>query len=199
MSTSFSTLIISVIGVSLVHSVMPQHWLPFVLVGRRQHWQRQKLMAWLGLGAMAHMLSTITIGMVMGFVGHTLDARFERLHGLVPGLILIAFGAGYFLSHFHKHIEISDRVAGSTLVIMLALSPCVAVAPFFLIVGPMGLKTLIVMAAFMAVASVAAMVLLGWLASRGISRVRIEWLEHNESRVMGTLLVVLGISFLVLH
>ena len=193
------TLTLSVIGVSLVHSVMPQHWLPFVLVGRRKNWNHRRMLFWLFLGAGAHMLSTIAIGLVMGYLGHQIDEKWEHLHGLIPGIVLIAFGAGYFFSHFHKHFEVSERMQGGALVAMLGLSPCLAVAPFFLIVGPQGLKTLIVMAAFMAVASVSAMVMMGWLASRGLNRVKLNWLEHNESRVMGTLLVVLGISFILIH
>lgn len=192
-------LTLSVIGVSLVHSILPHHWLPFVLVGRRNRWTKGHTIFWLGLGALAHMASTIAIGLVMGYLGHQIDERWEHLHGLIPGLILIAFGAGYFLSHFHKHIEISDRMAGGTLVLMLALSPCLAVAPFFLIVGPLGLQTLIVMAALMAVASVSAMIIMGWLAASGLNKVKLEWLEHNESRVMGSLLVLLGLSFIFIH
>jgi len=193
------TLTLSVIGVSLVHSIMPHHWLPFVLVGRRKRWHLQGLLGWLALGALAHMTSTIAIGLVMGYLGHAIDERWEHLHGLIPGLVLIAFGAGYFLTHFHKHIEVSERVAGGTLVAMLGLSPCLAVAPFFLIVGPQGLKTLIAMAAFMALASVSAMVFMGWLAATGLSKLKLDWLEHNESRVMGTLLVILGFSFILIH
>jgi hypothetical protein len=178
---------------------MPQHWLPFVLVGRKQGWKNSRVLGWLALGAMAHMISTIAIGLLVGYIGHSLNEQLEKLHGLIPGLILIAFGAGYFLSHFHKHIEITNRMAGSTLVLMLALSPCIAVAPFFLIVGPMGLQTLVLMAALMALVSVTSMVIVGWLAAASMKKLRFNWLEHNESKVMGSLLVLLGITFLFFH
>jgi hypothetical protein len=46
------------------------------------------------------MLSTIAVGVLVGYLGHKIDQRFETFHGIVPGLILIAFGGGYFLSSF---------------------------------------------------------------------------------------------------
>src|SRR5258707_171472 len=85
---------------------------PIVVVGRRQGWKTRKPLTLLSLGAFVHTLSTISVGLLVGFLGHQIDQRFETFHGVIPGIILIGFGGGFFLSSFtHFHHEVSERVA----------------------------------------------------------------------------------------
>jgi hypothetical protein len=169
-----------------------------VVVGRKQNWSSEKTLSILSLGAFVHMLSTIAVGIAVGYMGRKLDQRFETFHGIIPGLILIAFG-GYFLSNYsHSHREVSERAAASSLVIMLGLSPCVVVAPFFLILGPMGMAALIKLSIAISLLNVAGMTLFGWLAMKGLNALKLQWLEHNEGRVVGAVLVLLGVSFIIL-
>jgi nickel/cobalt transporter (NicO) family protein len=199
MSAPLSTVAAGVVSVSLIHSLIPHHWLPFVVVGKKQGWSPRKVLSLLSLGAFVHMLSTIAVGILVGYLGHQIDQRFETFHGIVPGLILIAFGGGYFLSSFaHNHREVSEKVAASSLIIMLGISPCVVVAPFFLILGPMGLAAVIKVCIAMSVLSVLGMTFCGWLALKGLRTFKLDWLEENETRVMGVLLMVLGLSFIFL-
>lgn len=198
MSVSFSTLLTGVIGVSLVHSLVPHHWLPFVLVGRKQGWKTRKTLTLLGTGALVHTLSTIAVGLLVGYLGHEIDRRFAVWHGMVPGLILLAFGSGFFLSSNHSfHPETSEKVAASSLILMLGLSPCVAVAPFFLMIGSLGFGVVLKISLIMSLLSVAGMTLLGWFACESMNSFKLEWLERNESRVMGSLLMLLGVSFII--
>src|SRR5207237_1319399 len=115
------------------------------------------------------------VGLIVGYLGHQIDAKFEALHGVIPGFILIAFGSGFFLSSFgHFHHEVPEKVAASTLIIMLGLSPCVVVAPFFLILGPMGLGAIIKVCIAMSVLSVLGMTLFGWLALKGLKTIKLD-------------------------
>ncbi len=198
-TTTFSTFLFGVIGVSVVHALMPQHWLPFVLVGRKSRWSDKKVAGYLLAGALAHMASTVGVGLVTGYLGYALQERWENLHGILPGLVLIAFGAGYFMAHFHKHIEVSEILAGRTLVVTMALSPCVAVSPFFLIMGPMGLGATLVAAVIMALVNIALILVLGLVAQKGFKLVQLDWLEHNESKVVGSLMMTLGLLFILIH
>src|SRR6185436_10347107 len=100
MAVPFSTLATAVVGISLIHALVPHHWLPFVIVGRKQGWNPKKILTVLGMGAFAHTLSTIVVGLLVGFLGHQIDKRLEAFHGIVPGLILFAFGGGFFISSF---------------------------------------------------------------------------------------------------
>lgn len=199
MSVPLSTLATAVVGISLLHSLVPHHWLPFVLVGRKQGWNTKKTISLLTIGALVHMCSTVAVGVLVGFLGHELDGKFEAYHGIIPGLVLLAFGLGYLASSFgHHHHEPSEGVAASSLIVMLGLSPCLVVAPFFVLIGPMGLAAVLKISLVMSVLSVIGMTSLGWLATKGLNLIKLEWLERNESRVMGSLLMLLGISFIIL-
>jgi nickel/cobalt transporter (NicO) family protein len=201
MSAQFSSLAFGILSVSLLHSLVPHHWLPFVVIGRKQKWPARKTLSVLSLGATVHMISTIAVGLIVGFLGHQIDQRFEALHGIIPGLILMAFGSGFLLSSFghrHHHDELSDKVAASTLITMLGLSPCVVVAPFFLVLGPLGIATVLKISVAMAVLNIAGMTFFGWLAHKGLNAFKLDWLEEHESRVVGVVLMLLGISFIIL-
>lgn len=199
MSASFSTLITGIISVSLLHALVPHHWLPFVIVGRQRGWNSRKTMSVLLLGALAHTLSTVAVGLAVSYLGHQLDQKLHSIHGIFPGMILFAFGSGFFISgHRHNRHALSDRIAASSLVFMLALSPCLVVAPFFLILGPMGLAAVLKVSAVMSFLSIAGMAVLGWLALKGLDTYRLNWLERNEPQIMGSLLMLLGVTFILI-
>ena len=80
MSVPFSTVATGVISVSLLHSLVPHHWLPFVVIGRKHRWTVQKSLGLLSLGALVHTLSTITVGLFVGYMGEQLDQRFASCH-----------------------------------------------------------------------------------------------------------------------
>ena len=194
MALPFSTLATGVVSISLIHSLVPHHWFPFVVMGRKHGWKARKTLSVLALGALAHMVSTIAVGIAVGYLGQELDKRFEIFHGVVPGLILVGFGGGLFLSNFtHRHM-VTEKMAAPTLIMMLALSPCVLVAPFFILLGPMGFWAVVEVCTVMSLLSIFGMVSCGWLAMHGLKAVKLNWLEEHESLVMGIVLMALGIS-----
>jgi hypothetical protein len=198
MSVAFSTAFLGALAVSVVHAIVPHHWLPFVLVGRRQKWPQKKVLGLLALGASVHMISTMAVGLLVGYLGHMIDQRFENLHGVIPGLILVAFGGGFILSSFtHHHHHVSSRMAAFALVASLAVSPCVAVAPFFLVLNPMGPVAILKLCAGLSVVSVLIMTAMGWLAVKGFDAVKLHWIEENEARVVGVLLALLGLTIII--
>jgi len=198
MSLSTLTLITSVVGVFWVHSILPHHWLPFVIVGREQRWPMKKTLTVLSIAAVFHSLSTLAVAFLVSYVGNSLDAHLETLHGVVPGLILLAFGAGYIVSDWHhRHHEVSNKMAASSLVLMLTLSPCVVVAPFFMLMGPLPVVQILQVSVVMILVSVISMMALAWMVLHGIKKFELNWLEHVESRVMGGLLMVMGLFFIL--
>jgi hypothetical protein len=50
----------------------------------------------------------------------------------------------------------------------------------------------------MSILSISGMTFCGWLALKGLKTFKLNWLEENETRVMGVLLMVLGLSFIFL-
>lgn len=199
MLMTFSSFAMGAISIFLVHSILPHHWLPFVLVGREQKWSLQKTLGTLGLGAFVHCLSSVSIGLLVSYMGSQIDHHFHSLHGILPGTILLAFGCGFLVSDWHhRHRNLTNKMATWSLILMLGLSPCFVITPLFMIAGPLPMNQILLVCVLMSVLSIVSMMLLGWLVFRGLDYFKLEWLERNESKVMGTMLVALGL-FCIIH
>jgi hypothetical protein len=85
-------LILAVGAVGVLHTLVPDHWLPIALVARQHGWTRaQTARAALGAGT-GHVLSTLVIGLAVWAAGLAFAMRFGSVVGVVSGLSLIGFG-----------------------------------------------------------------------------------------------------------
>ncbi|KAJ6346401.1 hypothetical protein OIU78_008944 [Salix suchowensis] len=109
---SFTAEDLSTIGgiatVSLLHSFIPTHWLPFSIVGRAQKWTLSRTLLVTAFGAVLHVLSTSLLGITAITMANTIAGE-ETVHKLAS-LLLIILGGCYmilFLSgkggHSHSH------------------------------------------------------------------------------------------------
>jgi ABC-type nickel/cobalt efflux system permease component RcnA len=102
-----SLLIATAAATAAFHTLIPDHWLPFVLVGRARGWTARTTAAVSGLSAVIHTLLSIALGIAALGLGEAAAAaagsRLER----GSGLLLVLFGGGYALwawrkgGHFH--------------------------------------------------------------------------------------------------
>ncbi|RWV93291.1 hypothetical protein GW17_00044268 [Ensete ventricosum] len=139
--------------VSLLHSFIPTHWLPFSVVGRAQKWTLPRTLLvseWLItslslcstaiFGAVLHVISTSLLGITAITMANTIAGE-ETVHKLAS-LLLIVLGGGYILlflfgkgGHGHSHNHSMEKMAVAGLVLVPALSPCATTLPVFLAVG----------------------------------------------------------------
>jgi ABC-type nickel/cobalt efflux system permease component RcnA len=99
------------VGLSLMHAALPNHWLPFVLVGRSLKWTRRKTLSVVALAGGGHVLATSGLGVVVWFLGKAAIDRFrsedvERFGARIAGTLLIVLGLVYILRHLlggHGH------------------------------------------------------------------------------------------------
>ena len=102
----------------LVHTVIgPDHYLPFIVIGRAREWSLRKTLGVAFLAGLGHILSSI----VLGFVGIALGIAVAKLEGVestrgaVAAWLLIGFGFAYFVwgmrrawrakPHTHPHLH----------------------------------------------------------------------------------------------
>lgn len=119
-STTYA-LLSTAAATSLLHTLIPDHWLPFVLIGRSRHWTVPTVAFASGLAAIIHAGLSVLLGMLAVWAGLTaMEAVGETLER-VGGAMLLAFGLGYAAwawrkgGHFHPGGSLlhgSDR-AGS--------------------------------------------------------------------------------------
>lgn len=82
---------------ALFHTLIPDHWLPFVLVARSQGWSLRKTFLTTFLSAVLHVTLSLGLGILALFLGrefmHVLGERIE----LMSGIGLLFFGLVYTL------------------------------------------------------------------------------------------------------
>ncbi|MBM3335036.1 hypothetical protein FJY63_10285, partial [Candidatus Sumerlaeota bacterium] len=94
-------LVIPAIVISLLHGLIPSHWAPFVILGRERGWSRSRTVFATFLGGLAHLSSTIMVGVAVGGLGYALSQRYEEAMHWVAPAILIAVG-GWVIWRGHR-------------------------------------------------------------------------------------------------
>jgi nickel/cobalt exporter len=114
-------------SIGLVHTIIgPDHYLPFIVIGRARRWTLRKTLFVSFLAGLGHILSSV----VLGFLGIALGIAVARLEGVesargeIAAWLLIGFGFAYFVwgmrrawkgkthahAHIHDHDEAHDHV-----------------------------------------------------------------------------------------
>jgi len=208
-----SGLLAGALMLAAVHGVMPNHWAPFVLIGRAQGWRRRRMLWVLLMAGIAHTAVAAGLSMVTLLLGVALSEVIEPVAHLLPGAILLGTGIVYVIldtrkgDHHHHHANVhraadsgmSDRTATTTLILTLALAPCEAMVPVFVSAAPMGDATyLLTLAVLSGVASVAVMWVLATLAWSGARHLQFGWAAHHERLLVGLMLLGIGVVTMAL-
>ncbi|VFQ71376.1 unnamed protein product [Cuscuta campestris] len=190
--------------VSLLHSFIPTHWLPFSIVGRAQKWTLSRTLIVTALGAVLHVLSTSLLGVTAITISNTIAGE-ETVHKLAS-LLLIVLGGSYailFLTgkggvHSHSHNQPMEKMAVAGLVLVPALSPCATTLPVFLAVGNSSTMLLLAIIVLL-LSTITVMTSLVALSFYGASQLKFHWVERYDKLLVGSVLCLVGILTLLFH
>jgi MFS family permease len=193
---------------SIIHALIPNHWIPLVAIGKSQKWSTGETVIAAGIAGFAHTLSTVIIGILVGFAGYTLSGQFELITSIIAPAVLVAFGVGfliydYFKGHSHHLESITDKdqknkkkskwaILG-TLSIAMFFSPCFELEAYYFHAGTFGWPGIFLVSMVYLIVPVALMMILVFLGLQGAKHIRSKFLEHHERRVTGIVLILLGI------
>ena len=193
--------------ISLLHAIIPNHWLPVIAIGRKENWSLQEVTFVTFKCAMAHGVSTILIGILLAFVGDKLDERVMHFTNIIAPAILIAIGLIFiYRHHIHKHFHIDDELKKkksksaiiAALVIAMFFSPCMEIEAYFLLAGTKEIWLIWFIAAMYLLITTVGMLLLVRFAYKGLLKLNWHALEHNAGIITGFTLVATGIlSFFI--
>lgn len=195
-------------ALSLIHALIPSHWLPFITIGRAQDWHLRHILRTTFFAGAAHTLSTTIFGLLVSFAGFQLTENQHIISKKIVRLFLLILGIWFIMQHFrtHKHSHIDEKeVKGKTysqlvfsLVIIMFLSPCFEISAYFLSAGAMGWMAVGTIIIIYNLLTISGMLIMVGLAHHGMRRLNIHWLQHNEQLITGLTLVGLAIfNFLI--
>lgn len=198
-------LFISVVLISILHAILPNHWLPVVAISRQLGWTSKKTAGVTMLAALAHSMSTVIIGLLLAAGGYALEGIVPYFR-YVAAAILILLGILFVRRHQkHMHFHMRDVpiskdtrmsfILGSVLLAMF-LSPCLEVGALFLVSGTQGFETTLMVAIIYTLTSAIGMTLFAWMAMHGLKKIDWHKLEHNSGLVSGIILILTGVMFL---
>ena len=192
---------------SMIHAIMPDHWIPVVMIGKTERWSRKEIFWITALIAIPHIISTILIGIIIGIIGYTLSSTHEFVMGIAAPLILVALGLVYVSLDFKAHnqhshesfIKTNTLSKKSKFAIILPLatalffSPCVAIGSYFFVAGTRGWSGIFIVSAIYLIVTILGMILMVNLGLKGMGKIKWTFLEQHEKGVTGMVLVALGI------
>lgn len=104
-------LVTAVVAVGVLHTLVPDHWLPIALLARQYGWtRRQVLRTAIGAG-IGHALSTIALGLVLWGIGEIAEHRFAHAVSIASSLALVAFGAWVMVASM-RELRVSAEKVG---------------------------------------------------------------------------------------
>ena len=196
---------------SLLHAVLPTHWLPFVAVGRAQGWSRAITLTVVVLAGLAHIASTAIVGSILTLAGG-LAPWVTHAMPFLAAAVLLAFGLWYLGRAWFRapalagvgaqaveRPRVSDAAAIWGLVGFLAASPGEALLPVYVGAGVHGWGVVALLTLAFAAGTVLGMVVFTSQALVGVAPLRLPRLARFEGVALGVVLIVLAAFVLFLH
>ncbi len=194
--------------ISLLHAVIPNHWLPIIAIGRQYKWNINEVTQVTFFTAFAHILSTLLIGWALGLTGHKLAHNIEHITHIAAPVILIIMGLVYIYRHYrHKHFHLQGGPIRATtkrniiisLSVAMFMSPCMEIEALFLMAGIQSMGLLMTISLVYAVVTLIGMLLLVRVAYKGLLRLDSHKLEHNAGIITGVTLILTGLASIFIH
>lgn len=210
--TGFSILALTAAAVGALHSVAPDHWVPFAALARARRWSVAHTARITILCGLGHVTVSAVLGVVALVTGlkavHAIGIRLEE-HAT---LLLMAFGTVYMVwglrrsfrrdplavmhsrhhHHPHGHNDHDHGLTEWSLFTLFSLDPCVAVIPMIVAASARGRAAVGGVVLVYELATIAAMIALVGLAVAGVRTIRFGFLDRYGDAVAGGLILTTG-------
>jgi hypothetical protein len=113
----------AVTSVGVLHTLVPDHWVPITLIARQRGWSKSETARAALQAGIGHVLSTLLIALVVWLAGAAFAQRFGHIVDTVSSLALLAFGSWFAISawrdlrkhggHGHSHSHDFPHLHGS--------------------------------------------------------------------------------------
>lgn len=210
-------LMITAATVGSLHSLAPDHWVPFAALARARGWTPARTSRLAFFCALGHVTVSALFGILAVLLGReVVEAYGTTLAGSAP-FLLIAFGAAYLLwalwrmsrrtlMHHVDHLEGVPHDHGQGhhhhhgkkgltewgLFVLFCADPCIALIPMIIAASARGWGAVGAVVVVYEIATIAAIVILVRMAHAGARRLRFAWVDRYGDAVAGVLMISVG-------
>jgi nickel/cobalt transporter (NicO) family protein len=200
---------------SSVHVLIPNHWIPLVAIAKTEKLTKRETFIATIFTGFSHSLSTIILGVFVGFAGIKLSESYGYFTKIAAPAILFVIGLIYLLidireslrhQHNHHHSfnnkEITRKKTKFAIVASLCLAmfltPCIEIEAYYFQASTIGWTGIIVVSTVYMLITLITMSVLVNLGLKGANKFNSHFLEHHEKLITGIILIILAfISFFV--
>jgi hypothetical protein len=204
-------IIVTGLFISVLHSMIPTHWLPFVMASRTQKWDWSKTLSILLIAGFGHVIMTTLLGAAIFSLGMGVHRFIHQYFIFIACFSVAAFGVYQIYkfrigkkhshcnnTHEHHHsdelrLKSSDGWAVLSLLSLLTFSPCESFLPVYLSAVGYGWQGFVFLSITLAVGTLVTMVSFTWISAKTIARFEMNWLEDNELLITGCGLIALSV------
>lgn len=190
--------------ISLLHALIPSHWLPLVSYARLHKWTYGETMRICFYLALSHVFSTVLLGFALGMVFRLMNETYTAMLHWVGPLLLIVSGLFFiYRHHTHHHFHIDSHMLDQTrtrkqiiyaLLAYMFLSPCLEVEAYFINAGMHSQWLLLACLGSYIILSIGGMLWWVYLALKGLERIDMHRWEHSAGIITGVIMVITGIA-----
>jgi nickel/cobalt exporter len=204
-----------------LHALIPDHWLPFVAMGRARNWSVAKTLALASASGSLHVILAIGLGLVTYRLGHPGAEALARWIGQTLGVLSscalvlfgLVYGAGSWLrerrhhpaagessagepGHHHGHLLerwFQGNLSGASLVLVIGASPCALAFPILLAsAANLGPGGVVLVSAGFGFATMATTLLVTLAGSLSVRRLDFPFLTRYGDLISGGLISLVG-------
>lgn len=204
-------IILTGLFISVLHSMIPTHWLPFVMASRSQKWTWSKTLSILLIAGFGHVIMTTLLGLAIFTLGLGVHKAVHHYFIIIACLSIGGYGAYQIYrykygkkhshcdhTHEHHHTEelkkkSSDGWAILSLLSLLTFSPCESFLPVYISAVGYGWQGFVYLSITLAVGTLLTMVSFTWLSAKTIAKFEMDWLEDHELLISGCGLIALAV------
>jgi hypothetical protein len=199
-------LVAAAVSIGSIHTLAPDHWVPFAALARAQRWPVRRTALVTATCGLGHVTGSVALGLLSVLLGVELLERFGRHLESVSGLLLIGFGVAYAVwglqrsarthRHGHHHGHQPSALSPLTLFLLFSADPCVAVIPLIFAAAPLGWATTLAVIVAYEVATIGTMLALVLPTRAAATAAHGAWVDRHGDALAGCVVALVGLAVL---
>jgi nickel/cobalt transporter (NicO) family protein len=200
LNTFALTLPLAAATVGALHTLAPDHWMPFAALARARSWTPGRAVRTTVLCGLGHVTVSALLGIAALSIGlGVAEVVGGRLADLAPVLLMV-FGTIYMLWGLrpHRHHHEKQGVTEGALFVLFSSDPCVALIPLIIAASGGGWSLIVSVILAYEIGTIASMAMLVMTAHASARAIRAPILDRFGDAIAGALILTVGAAVTLL-